>query len=71
MNKRIPNGAFKEHHEDGTWRHKRIALKPSSTDRSFDPIVLEDLVEDRAALDVNARDRRRMGANFGARRISV
>jgi len=31
--------------EDGGWRHKRITLKPSSTDPTFQPIVFEDLEE--------------------------
>ena len=35
----------KEHFDDGTWRHKQITLKPSSTDPSFEPIVLENLEE--------------------------
>ena len=35
----------KEYFDDETWRHKRIMLKPSSTDPSFEPIVLEDLEE--------------------------
>lgn len=35
----------KEQLDDGTWRYKRITLKPSSTDPAFEPIVLEDLEE--------------------------
>jgi len=35
----------KEHLDDGTWRHKRITLRPSSSDARFQPIVFED-VED-------------------------
>ncbi len=27
---------------DGSWRHKRITLKPKSTDLSFETIILED-----------------------------
>ncbi len=36
----------KEHFDDETWRHKQIILKPSSSDPSFQPIVLKDLEED-------------------------
>ncbi len=35
----------KEYFDDETWRHKRIILKPLSTDPKFEPIVLEDLEE--------------------------
>ncbi len=35
----------KEHVDDETWRHKQIILKPSSSDPSFQPIVLQDLEE--------------------------
>jgi len=35
----------KEHFDDLTWRHKQIILKPSSSDPSFQPIVLKDLEE--------------------------
>nr|WP_295869684.1 DNA/RNA helicase domain-containing protein [uncultured Chitinophaga sp.] len=31
----------KVHYPDGTWKHNRIILKPSSTDRSYKDIVLE------------------------------
>jgi type I restriction enzyme R subunit len=37
--------SVKEHFDDGTWRHKRITLKPSSSDPSFQPIVFEDIEE--------------------------
>jgi ERCC4-related helicase len=37
--------SIKEHSEDGTWRHKRIILKPDSTDPTYKPIVLENLEE--------------------------
>ncbi|QJB35761.1 DUF2075 domain-containing protein [Chitinophaga oryzae] len=32
----------KTFHPDGTWKHHRIILKPSSTDKSYKDIVLED-----------------------------
>jgi hypothetical protein len=35
----------KERLSDGTWRHRRIVLKPDSTDPSFEPIVLENIAE--------------------------
>jgi len=35
--------SVKEHLDDETWRHKRITLKPSSTDPSFAPIMFEDI----------------------------
>jgi len=38
-------GSEKEYFDDETWRHKRVTLKPSSTDPSFQPIVLKDLEE--------------------------
>ena len=37
--------SVKEHFDDGTWRHKRITLKPSSTDPGFQPIVFEHIDE--------------------------
>lgn len=40
----------KEHSADGTWRHRRIILKPDSTDPAYRPIVLEDLQEGEAAV---------------------
>jgi type I restriction enzyme R subunit len=33
----------KEELDDGTWRHTRITLRPSSSDPSFEPIVLKHL----------------------------
>jgi type I restriction enzyme R subunit len=35
----------KEELDDGSWRHTRITLTPSSSDPSFEPIVLENLDE--------------------------
>jgi len=35
----------KTHHDDGTWQHTRVVLRPDSTDPAFQPIALEDLVE--------------------------
>ena len=35
----------KEQQDDGTWQHKRITLRPASTDRKFKPVVLENLAE--------------------------
>lgn len=35
----------KEQLPDGTWRHRRVVLKPDSDDPSFTPIVLEGLAE--------------------------
>ncbi|MCD4748581.1 MAG: hypothetical protein K8R59_04330, partial [Thermoanaerobaculales bacterium] len=35
----------KEATEDGGWRHRRVILKPDSTDQAFEPIVLQDLDE--------------------------
>ena len=31
--------------DDGGWRHRRVTLKPDSTDPAFQPIVLENLEE--------------------------
>ena len=36
----------KEQITDGTWRHRRIVLKPDSNDPGFEPIVLENITED-------------------------
>lgn len=33
----------KEHLPDGSWRHRRIRLKPDSTDPGFEPIILENV----------------------------
>ena len=35
----------KEASDTGSWRHRRIILKPDSTDPSFEPIAFEDLQE--------------------------
>lgn len=35
----------KEATDDGSWRHRRITLKPDSTDPAYQPLVFEDLEE--------------------------
>ena len=35
----------KQKTDDGGWRHRRVTLKPDSTDPAFQPIVLENLEE--------------------------
>jgi len=36
----------KEQLSDGTWRHRRVVLRPDSTDPAFEPIVLENVREE-------------------------
>lgn len=36
----------KEELADGTWRHRRIVLRPDSIDPVFEPIILENVPED-------------------------
>lgn len=33
----------KEATDDGRWRHRRVTLKPDSTDPAYQPLVFEDL----------------------------
>ena len=40
----------KEHFDDGTWRHKRITLKPDSDDPRFEPTVLENVDDGELAI---------------------
>lgn len=40
----------KEHAGDGTWRHRRIILKPDSMDPAYKPIILENLQDGEAAI---------------------
>jgi hypothetical protein len=39
-----------ERHDDGTWRHRRVVLRPDSSDPGFEPIVLEGLEEGEVAI---------------------
>lgn len=37
--------AEKDHLDDGTWRHRRLVLKPDSTDPAFQPMIFADADE--------------------------
>ena len=40
----------KEHSAGGTWRHRRIILKPDSIDPAYKPIILENLQDGEAVI---------------------